>query len=117
MMATQKAKRTPISLDGLEAFERWHEQQTHDKGPRITPDKAIVRADVQNWVLRKLGFKIDEERIDEHCLYKAGQSGTATKRFPQPKKNPDLRIVKDGVYTVARGKSFYTYETRSHSNK
>jgi hypothetical protein len=135
-MPSGKSSHIPHVVVGLEAFDQWHSKQTHDLGTRISTDKAIVRAiekalesllhnasekvsaaDVQHWILNELDFKLDEERIDEHCRYKAGESGTSTKRFPQPKKNPDLRMVGDGVYTVARGKPLYTYETRSHSNK
>lgn len=135
-MSSDKSIRTRNVLDGLEAFDQWHAKQMHDMGTRITPDKAIVRAiekalesllcnaietvtatDVQHWVLTELCFTIDAERIDEHCMYKAGESGTSAKRFSQPKKNPDLRRVRDGVYGVARGRQFYTYETKSHSNK
>jgi hypothetical protein len=135
-MLSYQPKHIPNVLDGLEAFEQWNAKHTHDMGTPLTPDKAIVRAvekalesrlhnatetvsaaDIQHWIVNELRFKIDAERINEHCLYKAGESGTPTNPFPQPKKNPDLRIVRDGVYAVARGKPFYTYETRSHSNK
>jgi hypothetical protein len=135
-MSQRRSNSIPTVLEGLDAFERWHAKQTHDDGKRISPDKAIVRAieralqailiddrqtvsidQVQAWLLNDLGFRIDLNRIDEHCLYKAGKTGTATKRFAQPKMNPDLRIVRDHVYAVASGKAFYTYETRSHSRK
>ena len=123
-------------LEGQEQFYQWNEKQTHDKGTAITPDKALVRAmdkalesllhnaaetvspaDIQHWIVNELRFKIHVDRIDEHCLYKAGESGTPRKAFPQPIKHPVLRIVRDGVYAVARDRPFYTYTTRSHSNK
>lgn len=135
-MSQRTSKSIPIVLEGLDAFERWHAKQTHDDGKRISPDKAVVRAieralqailidarqtvtvdQVQAWLLNDLGFRIDLNRIDEHCLYKAGKTGTAKKSFSKTKTNPDLRIVQDNVYAVASGKMVYTNETRSHRNK
>jgi hypothetical protein len=122
-----------------EAFDRWHAKQVHLKGTRKTRDKAIVAAmdkaieallsspsstvdasSIQAWILEHLKFGdsiVSKERIDEHCLYQAAKPGTATKTFPQPKSNAALRVVREGVYGLATGKSWYEYEQRRHRNK
>ncbi len=122
-----------------EAFEHWHSQQIHDHGTPISVHKAYVRAintalvellinpnvtvsaaDIQSWTLMHLGFGeqvLKTERVNEHCLYEAGEPSTSTKRFSQPKKNPTLRVVAEGVYALAVGRDAYTYQTKSHSNK
>ncbi len=118
---------------GVAAFEQWHAKQTHKDGRRISEDKTLVAAindaleglldnpnktvsvaDVYSYILQKHKFGVPAERIDEHCLYESGKAGTSTKIFSQPKKNPTLRIVGDGVYALVPGAESYTYRQNRH---
>lgn len=119
-----------------EAFNHWRERHTHDDGSLKTPDKALVAAvnraleelligpdanvtaaEIQSWILRHFGFGesiLSRKRVDEHCRYESGEVGTPIKKFSQPKKNPTLRIVTNGVYALAEGAESYVYREISH---
>ena len=117
--------------DGLEHYLKYAKTQTHAQGTRledkhvvtrvieqaleailVDPAVTVIPAQVRDWVSQHHSFRIRLWRIDEHCKYKAGD-----KSFPQPKKNPDLRIVGPNEYAVAEGNERYTYETRTLKNK
>jgi hypothetical protein len=136
MMSMKSAKHHSGVVSEEEAFDSWHSRHTHDDGTRKTRDKALVAAinsalesllngpdatvsaaEIQSWTSQHLRFG-DEvlkiARIDEHCLYEAGELGTTTKKFGQPKRKPTLRIVNEGVYALVSGSASYTYLEISH---